>query len=118
MTGAVIAPWLLSISGAGLVASLLFGLVGMARAGVIMALASLSLRLEVRAFGMGVFFTIYYAIMLAAPPAAEAILDATGQPQGSIWLTMTLFASVVPFALPFKFFKTGSDMVIQKTGSL
>jgi MFS family permease len=117
MTGAVIALWLLSIPGAGLAASLLFGLVGMAPAGVIMALASLALRPEVRAFGMGVFFTIYYAIMLSTPPAAGAIQDATGQPQGPIWLAMILFASVVPLAVAFKFVKAGSDMVIQKTST-
>ncbi|MGZ2258102.1 MFS transporter [Roseobacter sp. A03A-229] len=114
MTGAVIALWLLSYPGAGLAASLLFGLVGMAPAGVIMALAGLALRPEVRAFGMGVFFTIYYAIMLATPPAAGAILDATGQPQGPIWLAMILYASVVPFAVAFKYVKVGSDIVIRK----
>lgn len=117
MTGAVVALWLLSYPGAGLVASLLFGLVGMAPAGVIMALAGLALRPEVRAFGMGVFFTLYYAIMLAAPPAAGAILDATGQPQGPIWLAMILFASVVPFAIAFKYVKAGSGMVTQETRS-
>ena len=105
MAAAVIALWMLSYPGAGLAASLLFGLVGMAPAGVIMALAGLALRPHVRAFGMGVFFTIYYAIMLATPPAAGAILDATGRPEGPIWLAMVLFASVVPFAVAFKFFK-------------
>ena len=114
MTGAVIALWLLSYPRAGLAASLLFGLVGMAPAGVIMALAGLALRREVRTVGMGVFFTIYYAIMLGTPPAAGAILDATGQPQGPIWLAMILFASVVPCAFAFKFFKADADMVMQK----
>lgn len=106
MTGALVALWMLSLPSAGAAASLLFGLVGMAPAGVIMALAGLALRPQVRAFGMGVFFTIYYAIMLATPPAAGAILDATGQPQGPIWLAMILFASVVPLALAFTFLKS------------
>ncbi|MEO9575715.1 MAG: MFS transporter [Tateyamaria sp.] len=117
MTGAVIALWLLSFPGAGLVASLLFGLVGMAPAGVIMALAGLALRPEVRAFGMGVFFTVYYAIMLATPPAAGAILDATGQPRGPIWLAMILFASVVPLAFAFKYVKAGAGMFAPKKSS-
>lgn len=117
MTGAVIALWLLSYPGAGLTASLLFGLIGMAPAGVIMALAGLALRSEVRAFGMGVFFTIYYAFMLATPPAAGAILDATGRPQGPIWLAMILFASVVPFAVAFKFIREDYGMVLRKAGS-
>jgi len=116
MAAAVIALWLLSHPGAGLLASLLFGLVGMAPAGVIMALAGLALRPEVRAFGMGVFFTIYYAIMLATPPAAGAILDATGQAQGALWLAMILFASVVPFVFAFKYIKERNGRV-EKTGA-
>jgi len=108
-TGAVAALWLLSVPGAGLAASLLFGLVGMAPAGVIMALAGLALRPAVRAFGMGVFFTIYYAIMLATPPVAGAIFDASGHPQGPIWLAVALFASVVPLALAFEVFRSNQD---------
>lgn len=106
MSGAVLALWMLNAVGKGIAASLLFGLVGMAPAGVIMSLAGLALRPEARAFGMGVFFTIYYAIMLATPPVAGAILDATGQPGDSVILAMTLFACVVPFALIFSFIKS------------
>lgn len=109
MTGAVVALWMLSLPGAGGGASLLFGLVGMAPAGVIMALAGLALRPEVRAFGMGVFFTIYYAIMLGTPPVSGAILDATGQPEDPIVLAMVLFASVVPLALAFTMIKSRTN---------
>ncbi|MEX0280723.1 MAG: CynX/NimT family MFS transporter [Arenibacterium sp.] len=111
MSSAVIALWLLSYPGAGLAASLLFGLVGMAPAGVIMALAGVALRPEVRAFGMGVFFTVYYAIMLSTPPVAGAILDATEQPQGPIWLAMAMFAIVVPLALVFRYFQSDRGTV-------
>ncbi len=114
MTGAVLALWMLSLAGGGIAASLLFGLVGMAPAGVIMSLAGLALRRETRAVGMGAFFTIYYAIMLATPPVAGAILDATGQPNGSILLAMVLFASVVPLALTFTFLRTRAEDVHQK----
>lgn len=113
MTGALLALGMLSVPGGGVTASLLFGLVGMAPAGVIMSLAGLALRPEARAFGMGVFFTIYYAIMLATPPVAGAIFDATGQPQGAIFLAMLLFASVVPLALIFTFIKTRAKSVGQ-----
>lgn len=108
MTGALLALWMLSLPQAGVAASLLFGLVGMAPAGVIMSLAGLALRPETRAFGMGVFFTVYYAIMLATPPVAGAILDATGRPNGSILLGMALFVSVVPLGLTFTRIKAGS----------
>jgi len=68
MSAAVLSLWLLSLPGAGLAASLLFGLVGMAPAGVIMALAGLALRPQVRAFGMGVFFTIYLSLIHISEP--------------------------------------------------
>ena len=113
MTGAVLALWMLGLPGGGIAASLLFGLVGMSPAGVIMSLAGLALRPDVRAFGMGVFFTIYYAIMLATPPIAGAILDATGRPQGPLLLATALFASVVPLALTFTFLKTRAKSVRQ-----
>jgi MFS family permease len=115
MLSAIFSLFLLGVPGAGLASSFLFGLVGFAPAGLIMALAGEALRPAQRAFGMGIFFTIYYAIMVAVPPAAGAILDATGQPQGPIWLAMILFASVVPFAVAFKFFKADPDMVAQRT---
>lgn len=105
MGGAILSLLLLSLPGVGLGASLLFGLIGMAPAGVIMAMAGQAMRPQVRAFGMGIFFTVYYAIMLITPPAAGAILDATGNAQGPIWLAIVLFALVVPLALAFQYFK-------------
>ena len=117
MMSAVLSLLLLSVPGAGLASSVLFGLVGFAPAGLIMALAGEAMRPEQRAFGMGVFFTIYYAIMLATPTAAGAILDTTGQAQGPIWLAMILFASVVPFAVAFQFYKAGSDKVSERASS-
>ena len=105
MTGAVISLILIGISGFALWGSLLFGLVGMAPAGVIMAMAGQALRPQVRAFGMGIFFTIYHAVMMATPPIAGAILDLTGRANGPITLAMVLFALVVPFSLAFRLFK-------------
>lgn len=105
MASAIGALLLLGRPGAGFAASLLFGLVGMAPAGVIMALAGQAMRPQVRAVGMGIFFTVYHAFMLAAPPVAGAILDATGNVQGPIWLAIILFASVVPLSLVFQYSK-------------
>ncbi len=107
MAGAVVALLALNVPRAGLAASLLFGLVGMAPAGVIMALAGEAMRPEQRAFGMGVFFTIFYAIVLAAPPIAGAVFDATGRASGPIMFGVLLFACVVPAALAFRRFKSG-----------
>ena len=111
MGAAIVSLLLLGQPGAGLGASLLFGLVGMAPAGVIMAMSGQALRPQVRAFGMGVFFTVYYAIMLVTPPLAGTILDATGRTQGPIWLAIVLFASVVPLAIAFQYVKGHADGV-------
>jgi MFS family permease len=58
MASAVLALMPLSVPGAGLAASLIFGLIGMAPAGVIMALAGQAVAPERRAFGMGIFLTV------------------------------------------------------------
>jgi MFS family permease len=108
MTGAVLPLMLLSLPGAGLAASLLFGLVGMAPAGVIMALAGQAVTPERRAFGMGVFFTVYYAIMTASPPVAGWLLDRTGAPDSAILFGAALFALVFPVAVLFRMLKTGT----------
>lgn len=114
MGGAIVSLLLLSLPGAGLGASLLFGLIGMAPAGVIMAMSGQALRPQVRAFGMGIFFTIYYAIMLVAPPVAGAILDATNSTQGPIWLAIILFASVVPLAFAFQHIKNQPSLTVER----
>ena len=105
MGGAIAALLLLSVPGAGFGASLLFGLIGMAPAGVIMAMAGQAMRPQVRAFGMGIFFTVYYAIMLVTPPIAGAILDATGNAQSPMWLAIILFAAVVPLGIAFQYIR-------------
>jgi predicted MFS family arabinose efflux permease len=106
MAGAVLALMLLSLPGAGLAASLLFGLIGMAPAGVIMALAGQAVAPERRAFGMGMFFTVYYAIMTASPPMAGWLLDRTGAPHSAILFGAALFAIVFPVAVLFRMLKT------------
>jgi MFS family permease len=106
MTGAVAALLLLSVPGAGVGASLLFGLLGMAPAGVIIALAGQAVAVERRAFGMGVFLTIYYAIITLAPPLAGWIFDRTGAPDGAIVLGVALFALVLPATMMFQFIKS------------
>lgn len=102
MSMAAVALILLSVPSAGPGASLLFGLMGMAPAGIIMALAGEAVRPQVRAFGMGIFLTVYYAIMMVTPPVAGAVLDATGSPQGPIWLAVVLFLSVIPLAIAYE----------------
>lgn len=57
------------------IGGLIFGL----GAGPIMTLPSQILRPEVRAFGMGVFFAVYYGLMMVAPTVAGAMADRAGK---------------------------------------
>jgi MFS family permease len=74
----------------------------MAPAGVIMALAGEAVPPERRAFGMGVFFTIYYAIMTACPPLAGWLFDTTGSATLPILFAALLFLAVLPATLAFE----------------
>ena len=73
-----------------------------------MAMTGRAMRPQMRAFGMGVFFTVYYAVVLVVPPVAGAILDATGSALGPIHLAMALFAAVIPLALMFERIRRGT----------
>ncbi len=96
--------------GGGLAASLLIGLFGVAPAGVIMALAGQAMRPQRRAFGMGIFFTVYYAIQLLAPPLAGALHDATGGPGAALAMGAVLFIAVIPLALIFGWIRGGQPV--------
>lgn len=61
-------------------------------AGPVMTLPSVVLPPAARAFGMGVFFTVYYVVMMAAPPIAGAVADGTGATGNVIWLGTALVA--------------------------
>ena len=73
---------------------------------MIIALAGQAVAPDRRALGMGVFFTVYYAIMAASPPIAGWILDRTGAPDDAILFGVVLFALVVPVAVLFQVLKT------------
>ena len=64
------------------VTGLIYGL----SAGPSMALPSLVLAPAARVFGMGVFFSIYYAAMLVAPPLVGGIADRTGGAEAALWI--------------------------------
>lgn len=114
MAGAIFALMLISVPGAGLPASLLFGFLGMAPAGVIVALAGQAIRPERRAFGMGVFFTVYYVVMTAGPVIAGAIFDMRDRPADALMFGMALFAAVVPAVLAYRYFKFTGPSIVQK----
>lgn len=65
-------PWSMALI--FVVVGLLFGLA----AGPIMTLPSVVLPARVRTFGMGVFFSIYYGVMMGAPSLAGNLADRSG----------------------------------------
>lgn len=89
----------------------------MAPAGVIIALSGRAVAPERRTSGMGVFYTIYYAIMTAAPPVARWIFDRTGGPKGAIVFGAGLFALVLPAVLLFDRFKSMPPGVVIQEGT-
>ncbi|MEI7872384.1 MAG: MFS transporter [Alphaproteobacteria bacterium] len=71
--------------------ALAFGLVGMAPAGLIMALTSQAVAPERRAFGMGVFFSIFFLFTAPTPTIAGWLYDLSGDPFRPILLGIAMF---------------------------
>ena len=71
--------------------SLLFGLIGMAPAGIIMALTTQAMAPCRRAFGIGVFFSSYFLVTTPAPGIAGWLFDTTGIAYWPIVFAAALF---------------------------
>ncbi|MDJ0896842.1 MAG: MFS transporter [Alphaproteobacteria bacterium] len=102
MVGAMGSMALLAVNGAEFAVSLAFGLIGMAPAGVIMALTGEAMRPERRAFGMGVFFTGYYLVMAVSPPIAGWLFDVTADPYTPVLFGIGLFGAVIAANMLFR----------------
>ena len=74
------------------VAGFFFGL----GAGTIMTLPAVILRPETRALGMGVFFSIYYALMMAGPAIAGALADRAGEAGVTFLFGSALLIACIP----------------------
>ena len=75
--------------------SLLFGLIGAAPAGLIMALTVEAMAPQRRAFGMGVFVTVFFVFVTLAPPLAGWLFDRSGDPYQPLLLAAGLFAGAM-----------------------
>jgi predicted MFS family arabinose efflux permease len=72
-------------------ASLVFGLLGVAPAGVIVALTGQAMAPEKRAFGMGVYLSVFYLLTAPAPTIAGWLYDQTGRPFVPILFAIAMF---------------------------
>jgi len=82
--------------------SLAYGLIGMAPAGLIMALTGAAMAPEKRAFGMGVFLSAYYVITAPAPAIAGWLYDKLGDPYAPILFAIALFALTLAANFAFR----------------
>jgi cyanate permease len=82
--------------------SLAFGLVGMAPAGVIMALTGEAMSANRRAFGMGVFFSSYFVIVAPAPAIAGWLYDHSRNSYWPILFAVVLFGMTAAANLAFR----------------
>ena len=100
MAAAIVAMMTLFVEHLAIPSSLLFGLLGMAPAGVIMALTAQAMRPENRAIGMGLFFSVYFFIQFLAPAISGYFYDMTADTLWPMILGATLFlmAGVSNFA--------------------
>jgi predicted MFS family arabinose efflux permease len=79
--------------------SLLFGLLGVAPAGIVMALTGAALAPHNRAFGMGVFLTVFFLLTGPAPALAGWLYDRTGDPFVPILAAIAMFGlTIVSYA--------------------
>lgn len=92
LAAGVLSLLLLPQTGLALALSLVFGLMGVAPAGIIMSLSAQAMKPDNRAFGMGLFFTIYF--LVAAPVATIAgwLFDRSGDAYNPVLFSASLFA--------------------------
>jgi predicted MFS family arabinose efflux permease len=82
--------------------SLAFGLLGMAPAGLIMALTGAAMAPQKRAFGMAVFFSVYFLLTAPAPALAGWLYDRTRDPFVPILFAVALCALTLLANLAFR----------------
>jgi len=75
------------------------GLVAGLPAGLFVSLAAEVLRAEVRAAGMGVFYTVYYLGAAVFPALAGGLYDATGRASSTLWLAVACALACIPALL-------------------
>jgi predicted MFS family arabinose efflux permease len=79
--------------------AVMIGVIGSFHPGVIMAVGTLSAKPENRAFGMGLFYTMYYAGGAVVPALCGWAADLVGGPEGALLAGAVVSALAVPLYL-------------------
>lgn len=102
LAGGIAGLLLLQDTSLALGSSLLVGLLGVAPAGLIVALSAQAMRPQNRALGMGVYFAIYYAIVAPMPTIAGWLFDRSGDPFHPVIFCALLFSLTAVATLGFR----------------
>ena len=108
---------LLQYTGWAVALSLLYGMAGGAPAGVIMALTGQAMAPQRRAFGMGVFFSLYFVLLALAPPLAGMLHDATRDPFVPILFAVLLSLGAVAAFMLFGLVQRGTAAAPLRTSA-
>jgi MFS family permease len=76
--------------------AVVLGVIGQIQPAVIQAVGTLSARVETRAAGMGIFYTVYYAAGTLVPTLCGAAADWSGGPAGALLCAAAVSALAIP----------------------
>ncbi len=108
--GCFIAAWALALLPSGLWPIGLSAVLGLALgppAAAIMALPAEALSLKNRASGLGLFFTVHYALMAGGPVVAGYLHDLSGTAASAVFFGAACFVAVLPLQLLFERLRKG-----------
>jgi predicted MFS family arabinose efflux permease len=103
LTCAMVSLALLPHVGWAIPVSLMFGLLGVAPAGIVMALTGQAMAPQNRALGMGVFMTVFFLVTGPAPAIAGWLFDRTADPFVPILLAIAMFGLALAAYFTFRF---------------
>jgi predicted MFS family arabinose efflux permease len=76
--------------------AVMLGVIGQIQPAVIQAVGTLSARVETRAAGMGIFYTVYYAAGTVVPMLCGIAADQAGGPAGALLCAAAVSALAIP----------------------
>jgi hypothetical protein len=76
--------------------AVMLGVIGQIQPGVIQAAGTLSARVQTRAAGMGIFYSVYYAAGTVVPALCGVAADWTGGPAGALLCAAAVSALAIP----------------------